>query len=179
MRRVLAAHPDQFKAMAYLGEFLSNKIRVTRQIFHNRRAPTNSGAIGDVALSSFSFLNACSGGEKKLTLLIPCKPDRSSLVTMRTDRRCIRSLLGERQQAIAWLRRAVQVGNHNYPWFRRDKNWDSLRNDPRLPEHHGRSASQLGEFTSESLYNVGTSVALVQGVPHNPSARDAAEATLP
>jgi eukaryotic-like serine/threonine-protein kinase len=38
--------------------------------------------------------------------------------------------LGERQQAITWLRRAVQVGDHNYPWFQRDKNWDSLRSDP-------------------------------------------------
>ena len=39
-------------------------------------------------------------------------------------------MLGERQQALTWMRRAVQVGNHNYPWFRRDKNWDSLRNNP-------------------------------------------------
>ncbi len=24
----------------------------------------------------------------------------------------------------------VQLGNHNYPWFQRDKNWDKLRSDP-------------------------------------------------
>jgi hypothetical protein len=39
-------------------------------------------------------------------------------------------LLGERQQALAWLRRAVEVGYHNYPWFQKDKNYDSLRGDP-------------------------------------------------
>ena len=39
------------------------------------------------------------------------------------------ALLGEKQPALAWLRRAVQVGNHNFPWFQRDKNWDKLRGD--------------------------------------------------
>ncbi len=40
------------------------------------------------------------------------------------------ALLGDRQPALAWLRRTVQLGNHNYPWFQRDKNWDKLRSDP-------------------------------------------------
>jgi len=42
----------------------------------------------------------------------------------------IYALLGNRDQAITWLRRAVALGNHNYPWFQRDKNFNSLRNDP-------------------------------------------------
>ena len=42
---------------------------------------------------------------------------------------CVYALLGEKQAALAWLRRAVQVGNHNFPWFQRDKNWDKLRGD--------------------------------------------------
>jgi serine/threonine-protein kinase len=37
---------------------------------------------------------------------------------------------GERAQALKWLRRAIELGNENRPWFERDKNWDSLRNDP-------------------------------------------------
>jgi tetratricopeptide (TPR) repeat protein len=40
------------------------------------------------------------------------------------------ALQGEKEPALAWLRRAVEVGNHNYPWFQRDKNWDKLREDP-------------------------------------------------
>jgi hypothetical protein len=36
----------------------------------------------------------------------------------------------EREQALAWLRRAVEVGSHNYPWFQKDKNYDSLRGNP-------------------------------------------------
>jgi serine/threonine-protein kinase len=39
------------------------------------------------------------------------------------------ALLGEKQPALAWLRRAVQLGDHNFPWFQRDKNWDKLRGD--------------------------------------------------
>ena len=37
---------------------------------------------------------------------------------------------GERDEALRWLRRAIQLGNENRPWFARDKNWESLRNDP-------------------------------------------------
>ena len=39
-------------------------------------------------------------------------------------------MLGERDQAILWLKKAVALGNHNYPWFQRDKNFARLRNDP-------------------------------------------------
>jgi serine/threonine-protein kinase len=42
----------------------------------------------------------------------------------------IYALLGEKRDAVAWLRRAVQLGNHNYPWFQRDKNYEKLRGDP-------------------------------------------------
>lgn len=38
--------------------------------------------------------------------------------------------LGQKEQALACLRQAVRRGNHNYPWFQRDKSWDSLRSQP-------------------------------------------------
>ncbi|HEX3142638.1 MAG TPA: protein kinase [Pyrinomonadaceae bacterium] len=37
---------------------------------------------------------------------------------------------GEREEALKWLRRALELGNHNRAWFEKDKNWDSLRDDP-------------------------------------------------
>jgi serine/threonine-protein kinase len=37
---------------------------------------------------------------------------------------------GERDLALKWLRRAIELGNENKPWFERDRNWDSLRGDP-------------------------------------------------
>lgn len=39
------------------------------------------------------------------------------------------ALLNEKETALAFLRQAVQRGNHNYPWFQRDKSWDKLRGD--------------------------------------------------
>ena len=42
----------------------------------------------------------------------------------------IHALLGEKAEALAWLRRAVELGNHNYPWFQRDRNYDALRGQP-------------------------------------------------
>ena len=37
---------------------------------------------------------------------------------------------GERDAALKWLRRAIELGNENKPWFEHDKNWDSLHDDP-------------------------------------------------
>jgi hypothetical protein len=37
---------------------------------------------------------------------------------------------GERDEALKWLRRAIELGNENRTWFERDKNWESLRDDP-------------------------------------------------
>ena len=37
---------------------------------------------------------------------------------------------GLREDALRWLRRAIELGNQNRPWFERDKNWDSLLGDP-------------------------------------------------
>src|SRR5437660_1982114 len=40
------------------------------------------------------------------------------------------ALEGERDEALWWLRRAIQLGNETKPWFESDENWDSLRHDP-------------------------------------------------
>jgi serine/threonine-protein kinase len=41
----------------------------------------------------------------------------------------VHALLGEKESAIAWFQHAVDLGNHNYPWFSRDRNYDALRGD--------------------------------------------------
>jgi serine/threonine-protein kinase len=40
------------------------------------------------------------------------------------------ALLGERDQAFGWLRRAIKLGYNNYLWYEHDKNLDKLRLDP-------------------------------------------------
>jgi len=41
----------------------------------------------------------------------------------------VHALLGEREEALAWLRRAVELGNHNAPWIARDRSYQQLRED--------------------------------------------------
>jgi eukaryotic-like serine/threonine-protein kinase len=37
---------------------------------------------------------------------------------------------GVKEKAIKWLKKAIELGNENYPWFSVDKSWDKLRDDP-------------------------------------------------
>ena len=41
-------------------------------------------------------------------------------------------MLGDREDALHWLERAVELGNENRTWFESDPNWESLREDPRF-----------------------------------------------
>ncbi len=52
------------------------------------------------------------------------------------------SLLGEDATAIVWLRRASELGNDNYPWLERDKNFDKLRTNPEFQRLAGEMRSR-------------------------------------
>ena len=52
------------------------------------------------------------------------------------------ALLGEREEALKWLERAISLGNENRAWFESDPNWASLHEDERF--------LNLMEKTSES-----------------------------
>ncbi|MFN2415818.1 MAG: tetratricopeptide repeat protein [Pyrinomonadaceae bacterium] len=41
-------------------------------------------------------------------------------------------MLGDREEALHWLERAVELGNENRTWFESDPNWEPLREDPRF-----------------------------------------------
>src|SRR5919107_54474 len=42
------------------------------------------------------------------------------------------AMLGDREEALHWLDRAIELGNENRTWFESDPNWESLREDPRF-----------------------------------------------
>ncbi len=44
------------------------------------------------------------------------------------------ALLGETRQAITWIRRAIHIGNENYPWYERNPDLESLRSEPDFVE---------------------------------------------
>ena len=131
VRQALAIHPEQFKAMAYLGEFLYYQGRSDEAEPILRRAVELGRGSGDeVALWYSGFLYAARGQRDKIDPNI--FRDKPELVAD-GDRAywigSIYALLGDKVQGLAWLRRAIDLGNHNYPWFVRDKNWDKLRGD--------------------------------------------------
>ena len=88
----MAAHPDQFKAMAYLGEFLyyQNKPEEAETVLaHAYELGRNSGDVAPVILPA--FLYASQRRREKLTLLyFAPSQTRSLMATKRIDRRCIR-----------------------------------------------------------------------------------------
>jgi serine/threonine-protein kinase len=55
------------------------------------------------------------------------------------------ALLGEKNEALKWLEIANKHGNENYPWFKSDPNWTSLREDP---DYRKLLARLEGDFNS-------------------------------
>ncbi|MFY9560172.1 MAG: protein kinase [Terriglobales bacterium] len=132
MRRILAANPDQFKALAYMGEFLyyQGKADEADKVF--ARAVELSRGSGDEAPSLLAaFLYASRGQRGRIDpSLFQQKPEQNIDGDRAYWMGGTYAMLGDKAQALLWLRRAVALGNHNYPWFQRDKNYNSLHGDP-------------------------------------------------
>jgi serine/threonine protein kinase/tetratricopeptide (TPR) repeat protein len=132
LKRALATHPDQFKGLAYLGEFLyyENKRDEAERVFnHSVELARGSGDDSPSALSA--FLYASQGQRQKIDpKVFAYKPEEIVDGDLAYWVSGIHALLGERPEALMWLKRTIELGNHNYPWFQRDKNFDSLRRDP-------------------------------------------------
>jgi DNA-binding winged helix-turn-helix (wHTH) protein/TolB-like protein/Flp pilus assembly protein TadD len=131
VRQALAIHPEQFKAMAYLGEFLYYQGRLEEAEPILQRAVELGRSSGDEAAILMSAMLYASRGQKDKVdpSIFREKPE---LVADGDRAYWIGSayaLLGDKPQALAWFRRAIDLGDHNYQWFARDKNWDKLRGD--------------------------------------------------
>ena len=145
---ILAANPDQFKALAYLGEFLYYQGKYDEAEKAADAAPSN--------WARQRRRSASRAGRVSLCLARSARQDRSRRVPYKPDQYVdgdgaywmggVYAMLGEKQQALTWLRRAVALGNHNYPWFQRDKNYTSLRNDPEYQKIMEEVRDHLDEY---------------------------------
>lgn len=132
MRQELNRFPDQFKIMSFLGDFLYYQGRVDeaesilREVL--QRHPTEPEEEPRIIMATI----LASRGERDRIdpTLFRYKPADIVDGDVAEWIGAIHALLGDRELALTWLKRAVQLGNHNYPWFQRDKNWDKLRGDP-------------------------------------------------
>jgi serine/threonine protein kinase/TolB-like protein/Flp pilus assembly protein TadD len=131
VRRALERYPEQFKLLTFLGDFLyyQGKTEEAEQVLD--RASKLAGTREDEEPMVFSAIVHASSGERERIdpRIFRYKPEEVVDGDLAEWIGAVYALLGEKQPALAWLRRAVQLGNHNFPWFQRDKNWDNLRGD--------------------------------------------------
>jgi len=130
-RQALAIHPNQYRLTAFVADFLYYQGKLDEAKAVLQRALKLEHDSGDEALAIVSgFIYASQGKRGKVNpAVLRQKPgsiidgDHAYWIGG------IHALLGEKQEALAWLRRAIELGNHDYPFFVRDKNYDSLRGD--------------------------------------------------
>jgi serine/threonine-protein kinase len=131
-RAALQRTPQQFKLMAFLGYFLyyQGKYDEAEQ-WINRSLELRGGKGDDSPLIFSAYLHAMRGERDKIDPdVLSYKPEGIVDGDLAEWVGAVYALLGDKATALAFLRRAVALGNHNYPWFQRDKNWDKLRGDP-------------------------------------------------
>jgi eukaryotic-like serine/threonine-protein kinase len=131
VRQALLRNPDQFKLLSFLGNFLYYQGKTAEAERVLKRALEIRGPTGDPEPDvMMGFVQASLGHRDRIAPnLLNFKPEDTIDGDLAEWIGAIHALLGDRNDAIAWLRRTVQLGNHNYPWFQRDKNWDKLRSD--------------------------------------------------
>ena len=132
MRQTHAIHPDHFKVLTFLGEFLYYQDKLAEAEPFLRRAVELGRDGGDsTPLLAAAFLYASRGERERIDPAV-FRPQPSEVIDgdVAYWTAGVYALLDEKGSALLWLRRAVELGNHNYPWFERDKNFDKLRSDP-------------------------------------------------
>jgi serine/threonine protein kinase/tetratricopeptide (TPR) repeat protein len=131
MRSVVAANPDQFKALAYLGTVLYYEGKLDEaEPYLDRAVLLGQDSGDDSARLLAGFLYASRGQREKIDpRLFEYRPEQIIDGDAAYWLGGIYALLGDRQRALDWLKRTVALGDVNYPWFQRDKNYDNLRAD--------------------------------------------------
>jgi serine/threonine protein kinase/tetratricopeptide (TPR) repeat protein len=132
MRGVVARNPDQFKALAYFGCVLyyAGKYDEAEPVLE--KSVQLAGSSSDYSpLIIAGFLYASRNQRQKIDpRIFQASPEQTADGDDAYWTGGIYALLGDRQHALEWLRRTVALGNVNYPFFQRDKNYDNLRSDP-------------------------------------------------
>jgi serine/threonine protein kinase/tetratricopeptide (TPR) repeat protein len=132
MRDLVAKNPDQFKALAYFGNILFYQGKLDEAKTNLDRAlqlSSNSGDLTAPIMAAFYYASQ-KQREKIDPQLFRRTPDQAIDGDEAYWIAGIYALLGDRQHALPWLKRTAELGNVNYPWFQRDKNFENMRSDP-------------------------------------------------
>jgi tetratricopeptide (TPR) repeat protein len=132
MRQILEGHPDQFKVLTQLGELLyyEGKLDESAQTL-DRAVQLGTGSSDEGALFIAAIMHAARREPQKINpKLLRYRPEQITDADYAYYLGGMHALLGNREQALLWLKRTVALGDVNYEWFQRDRNFDSLRADP-------------------------------------------------
>jgi len=131
LRQFVATRPDQFKALAYFGGILYYEGKLDEaQPYLDRAVVLGRDSGDDAPPLMAAFLYASRHQREKIDpKVFEQRPEQTIDGDSAYWTGGVYALFGDRQQAIVWLKRTVALGDLNYPWFARDKNYDSLRSD--------------------------------------------------
>ena len=132
IRRGLELFPNQFKLLTFLGAALYYQGRTDEAMQAlDRAVQVTSRGDDEEPMVIGGIVHASRGDRDKIDpRIFQYKPEEIVDGDLAEWVGAVHALLGEKDLAIAFLRQAVRRGNHNFPWFQRDKNWDKLRSDP-------------------------------------------------
>jgi len=132
MRELVTRSPDQYKALGYFGGLLyyEGKMDEAHTVLDRAVQLAGNSTDGTAVMMAGFFYGARRQREKIQPKLLQLRPEEIIDGDGAYWIGGIHALLGDRREALDWLKRAVALGDVNYPWFQRDKNYDSLRNDP-------------------------------------------------
>ena len=154
IRQTFSASLDQPEVAAMLVHMLYYQDRTPEAEPLLARAALVSHSKVDTPLCFSEFVYASRGEREKLDpRLLALRPAEVVNAELAYGISGIRALLGDKQEALAWLTRTIELGNHNYPWFQRDRNYEKLRGDPefqRLMTEVRRRWDRYQELFSES-----------------------------
>lgn len=132
LRQLVNNNPDQYKALAYLGGVLYYEGKLDEAQTTLDHSLQLAGASSDNSPTFMAaFVYAARGQRDKIDPRL-FQYRRAEVIDGDAAYWTggVYALLGDRQHALDWLKRSAELGDVNYPWFERDKNYDSLRTDP-------------------------------------------------
>jgi serine/threonine protein kinase/cytochrome c-type biogenesis protein CcmH/NrfG len=131
MRELVSQNPNQYKALAYFGGilFYQGKYDEAQRVL-DQSTTLGKESDDDSARMMAGYLYAARNQRSKIDpRIFRYRPEDIVDGDAAYWIGGIYALLGERKPAIEWLRRAIALGDVNYPWFQRDKTYDKLRSD--------------------------------------------------
>jgi serine/threonine protein kinase/tetratricopeptide (TPR) repeat protein len=144
VRRALERFPNQFKLMMFLGYFLYQQGKSDEGMQAlDRSLEISRDSSDEEPIVLAAILHASRGERDKIDpRIIKLKPEEIVDGDLAEWVGAMYAQLSDKEKALACLKQAVRRGNHNYPWFQRDKSWDPVRSEPEF----GRILSEVEAY---------------------------------